>query len=679
MSIISTAGRFNHKNISAQLAAGNLTRDNCPVPRIFLVLCHNNALLERFLKAGFPGHYDNRVQYTNKFLTEYRSYADFREAAFDVDDSSMICMTYGQASKLFRQIHSDLVRRSSKGQEIDGSRICVATHVLLMDSWYPSKDLVTFLYTYDNMLSYGCFMPRLVHVSQGPFIVLGTTKFVTPAAAFSASSLSSNVTDFSCVELSQIQLYWRIANSEIEESIKELSDTINAIAIHLQRVHAEYESRPRHSRSSSGLGNIYIIVPDNHVAILLRAKIAKFATDVKLKLYGSGSESGAESGDEAGIRLVLYDQILTTNFTKAGQFIIIPYLRRDVAYVTMPSSFIVAIIALCPSYFTDDAMPVPVKVSVIYKTAPETTGSFTSIAGSFTSVSALMSRYPCDPRENVMKYVKSLNVDDQIRVACQMAESSMQIGHILPDAVIKAADACFVNCVIVDRIPKIVKMTGLGAFATRANISPKIGKFLMNWQKVPHLLFPAYCLVALMERVSSNRPALLVNDVDVISRIATENEYTDPLTHQLQVISDYIKTYGLEIISIDNMSTFAEKYGADPSTLTACIVRIAGLHAAGLTEDSRYGPFNPSKMISILTEYKLFSVADFVPGVRAGAAYMLEGGKIRYVIPTNSPYSPAMQVMIIHAESLEAVSAHEKNTLKEAELLLYAILKKGVH
>jgi hypothetical protein len=66
--------------------------NNVPA-RVNLILCHNNAILQRFQAAGMPGHYEHRSNFQNAFITGHRAIADLREAEFASDDDSAYCMT----------------------------------------------------------------------------------------------------------------------------------------------------------------------------------------------------------------------------------------------------------------------------------------------------------------------------------------------------------------------------------------------------------------------------------------------------------------------------------------------------------------------------------------------------------------------------------------------------------
>jgi len=594
-------------------------------PTTILLLCHNNNILEKFKEAGVKGHYEKRTDYTNHFIKEFRTMSDLREATFMDDDDSLYCMTYGQCCKIFRQIHVNLVQRASNKQSLIDSRICIATHIILFDSWFASKDVAVFLFIYNTLLSYGCKMPRIIHFSQGPVI---SPKILT---RFNVES--------------RIDLCW----NNIDRPLEPLKDTktfiINCAALCNERV------------------KIHIVVPDNYFGKRLTQELAK----KEIKIVNNGAV------EDFDICVVNYDQILLENF-KTNHLIIVPYMRRNVEYIGMERCNIVAIISRLSSYSYDDHGFLKfVKVTVL-------TNEIGDIRYSNIDLNSLMTAYPVNIEElyNPKTFFNNLSEDEQVKLACILADSSIQPGTILGLGVTKAVELSYMNAIVNDGILVVTKMTNTGTFYVKANLNSKMIKFLVKWQENPYLLFPAFCAMTIIERAIDRKPSL------ILPNAVMDEEFTfkDPFTHQLQIICDYIAdpNYGLTVVNPVMMNNFTKKYQADPKALTECITRIIALRSAGLSEDLRYGPFDVNKMVEILYTNDFFPVAKPIlveNDISKKYSYVVEITKstINYIQPSNSIYPPASEIIIMHAENMKVYSVYEQNALKTPELILYAAVK----
>jgi hypothetical protein len=646
MDIVRFLGAFNYENISK--AAKETSATDLPTPRIIMYLCHSNAMLEQFNKAGFHGHFENRKEYFNKFLENYRSISDLREATFSDTDSHFYCMTYGQGSKLLRHINVDVSKRVGLGQVSTGMRICMATHVVLEDSWNTTIEVSTFMLTYDALLSYGCLMPRMIHLSTGP-------KLSPMPNSLNASGIRSGDVIW-CHWIEDVDLTVRV----------DIDKTLCAVNSHLSEM----------SRQKNLPGYIYVVLPDmksfNVIDHARSEDAVRFGNNLILANKSMPPFDGTIS-----VVCVLYDIAKTLDFVDPVQLIIVPYARRHKKYVPLTKDSIPMLISKLSRFSYGPTMSVP--LSAVLVSVPV----LNKLEGSLRvlSVNSLNSAYPQDVRKNLRKFLETCTSDEQERFVCQMAETSIQTGSIIPDAVTNAAKKGLVLSVIVDSVPKVTQLNSTGLFLSRANVSTFIMNFFKAWQKVPHIIFPAYCLASILERYERGLNPLIDASADDIKRISNEREYTDPLVHQLHVVVEYIRKYGLVIVSKIQIDSFVSIYGANAEALVSIIARISAFRSSGLSSDLRYGPFDPYKLTSILDRYKIFPIARYVAPLQdqLEPAYVIHEHPMRYMIPHTSPYPICTDLLVLYSESSQNRTIYTKNAISSTNLVLYAALQRNVH
>jgi hypothetical protein len=644
--------------------------NNVPA-RVNLILCHNNAILQRFQAAGMPGHYEHRSNFQNAFITGHRAIADLREAEFASDDDSAYCMTYGRCFKIISQIHADIARRAGQGQPLRGARICIATHITLLDSWHPSTDLTMLLYLIGELRSYGCAIPRLVHLSQGPRLSIAGV----PAQIFGSSS--DNLPGQSRAP-PLISLHWNAERAQShgprgfdldtdqEVKAEEIKHAINAAATHLQSIAVRTDLTTKYVGAETGF--VHIIVPDSVTA----ANIRKEAGDALIRrgwIFEGAPTDGLRTS--LTIRFTQYAQLPQAKFSAPDHVIILPFQRLHQSYTRIAPAQICAIISMLSTYLNSAAMPLCIAV---ISNAPPEVNSWVD-----KDPVGLVHLYPIDPNVAARKFVQTLPMFEQMKYVCRLTEASIQPGRLFPDATLVASQRALVRTKLAgdqsmaDRVngPEVVQLTSAGVFASRANLPPAVAKFIDQWQRTPYPPFPAYCLAAILERSISHASPLLSADSETLARIAKDNGYPDPLTHMLSPIADYVRKYGITLIGDSEMGDFASSYGADPSAFAEVLIRILSLRHAGISSNDTYGPFRPESLVKILKENLIFPVADFVAG-NERTTYTIPGSKTLHVIPQDCPYPIQPAVLIFHVEEERQTNAYARNALPTAIIKIHA-------
>lgn len=653
--------------LTPPLALKCMSRPQC----VNLVLCHNNGILTKLRNLDFPGHYEHRADYENRFIKEHRGYADLREIDFHANDDSTYCMTYGQGLKLLRQIHADLTHRADRGQTLVGARICIATHIILLDSWMPSTELAMFMYIYDMIKSYGCAIPRLLHLSQGPTLHIGNLCENFTGPVHMPGFTKPPAPD-------QILLAWSGVSLPSEQiPLDTLTRATDAVAAYLIRLAAR--DTDTSSQIGRGSGILHVIVPNIRAADLIQNSAGdhvlrrgwQFSSDdaAKSDIHLDATQTDMTFG--MNIRFTQFSQLINTQLEKSEHLVILPIQRAAAGgYLWLNQTQICAIIGLCGTY--RNSANLPLRVAVIDRDMPG------NDAWKNANVHMLLSTYPSSPRKIAVNYLSAMSIGEQIKTVCQLAEANIQPGRLLPDAVHSAAGRELVKITSTDDGPKVLRLTASGLFASRASLVPVVARFIQGWQRTPHMPFPAYCVAALFERSLSRRAPLLCMDVETLRRIGNENKYPDPFIHQLSIIVKYIKVHGIQMASPSEMIELAQEYGADPDVLTDIMSRIFALRRCGISTDFRYGPFDPMRLVKILREYKLFPEAQYSPGAKPQESYYTilqeKEGARRHVssLPEGSPYPPPKGVLVIHTEEEKRSGSWHIHCAASATLLLYA-------
>jgi hypothetical protein len=666
--------------LKAQEEAKSGRTATVPPARVNLILCHNNAILQRFQEAGTPGHYEHRSSFQNAFVTGHRGIADLREAKFAPDDDSEYCMTYGRCFKILSQIHDDLAHRATQGQPLHGARICIATHITLLDSWHPTTDLAMLLYLIWTLRSYGCALPRLVHLSQGPCLSIATGQDGSSTGIGPAPVFNQPDTPGLAPVQPYISLHWngdrhQRGHQDMIAVADDIKHTINAASTHLQGIAERTDLTASYVGAETGF--IHIIVPDSKTA----AQIRRDSGDALIRrgwIFEGAQTDDRQSWNTAGpransaltIRFTLYAQLPQAKFPIPDHMIILPFQRQHQAYARLGPAQICAVISMVGTYFNTAALPL--RVAIVSHAPPE--------ADSWLKKDpyALLRENPIDPNARARQHIAALPLFEKTKYVCRLAEASIQPGRLFPEATVVASERGLVRVSLtpahaVGRAegPEVVRLTAAGVFASRANLPPAVAKFIDSWQRTPYPPFAAYCLAALLERSVTQAAPLLSADPETLARIAKDSGYADPLTHMLSPIVDYVRKYGVTLIGDGEMRDFAALYGADPTVLAEVVIRIISLRHAGISSNVAYGPFQPEVLIKILREQHIFPVAEFAAG-NDRTTYSIPGSKTLHVIPQDSPYPVHPAVLILHFEEERVTGPYVRNALPTAIIRIHA-------
>ena len=380
ITLIAELTNATYEKISQLTTSGNKID-----PRYTMILCHNNAMIDKFVELKVPCHHEKRVEYKNKFLEDFRKISDLREANFDPTDSSRYAMTYGQAAKIMRYLHVNIALRAERREAISGAKICMATHIILMDSWFPSRDVAVFLHIYNLLLSYGCAMPNLIHVSQGPML--------TSSLSFKTDNTRINIAG--------------------ELNVTGSTPNFPAMMKNMAPMVLKYRCN-------------YVVVPDAYIGKMLAADIK----DVTVKYL-------LDPRTDFQVCIVFFDQILLTSFEGCENLIIVPFLRRGSDYIPMSRQNIVSIISLPAMHYVGTA------------TSRTSMQVYVGNGGKSISVgiNELISQNEIDiDAFYSSEFYKLLSSADQVKLVCDLALSSVQ-PTMLESAVKEAVRLKYVEAV----------------------------------------------------------------------------------------------------------------------------------------------------------------------------------------------------------------------------------------
>lgn len=615
--------------------------------RVVLALCHSAAGLGPWRAAGVPGHYERQIGYRNAFLAGYRRLADLGAAEFGGDDDPLYCMTYGQLAKLLRQLHANLVARGARGERVHGARLCLATHLLMLDPGSPSTESALALGLLRALREAGARLPRVLHLSQGPALALGGRGlpcFWGPGAPRLSLSAPEALREGECPP------------EEVEELAQLMGAELRGLA----------GLAPGAGRGAEllglGWGTVYAVLPDARAAEALRRGAWE-----ALQAAGWELNPPAGGGRQGGLRLriLFHSQLAPGCMPEPEHLLILPALREPGRYRRMGPARLAGVLGLLPR--AANSAGAPLAVSVAHQGSP--------VRGT-QELRPLLLRNPTDPHAAAAQHLAALPPQDLAQVACQLAEASVQPAPLLGAAAVEAAAAAGLLAVGrgAGEGPTVLRLTAAGLFAARANLPPPVAGMIHAWQRTPYGPYPAYCAAALLERALAGRSPLLVADAQTIARIAADAGYTDPFVHQMDLLSQYTEAHGLRVATEAQLAEFAARFGADPQALSAVVARVIALRNAGISTDQRYGPFDPRAVTAALAEHGIFPVGTHKTTNAESTAYCIGSAPLQHTLPKAAPYPLAPSVLVLHSERKEHVAAWERHSIPVATLVLYAAL-----
>ena len=617
---------------------------------VFFLLCHSNATLSRFDKTGLPGKYGTEERFKNEFLKSYRSIADLSTCVFGEDDSNLVCMTYGQCAKILGQIHVNLVMRASKGEHLERAKITMATHIIMLDAWYSSADLFATFHTYDAIASYGCAVPRIEHITQS--LRIATSSALNPAVVPSATARSASIVTLRYGAHTLSQSTTALAKDKMEKTLVKLSEAVmSAIA---------------EKRSSEG-GCTYIIVPDRRIENEIRKR---YRHTFSREGWDFKEKSEFEENSNHPISFVQIDSIYDCNFSKLDHMFILPIQRRTVKdseiYVYCNDRTIGALIGMIGSTIKmiHDGSRVPVDIYVVgpdysAETPPET-----------VDVSAFLQQRVVSPRELAREHIKNAGYSTKLRQLCVLAGASVQPGDAFMDIMDLAAERDLIRFTLHNWVYNVTHIRPMGMMMMRVGTSPQVSEFIKKWQDVPYHSFPGFCTAALLERYVDHKAPLVSGTVETLAEIAKTNAFKDPFVHQMTVVVEYIRQFGIVVADISQTRLMCEPYGADASILHSIILRICAMRS-GLGADSKYGPFDPEELVAIFDEYNIFPTLGSSPDTNSARKYARDNDPKDYSISADTPYSLPTTLMLMYCSPEEQSSWF---TNKRYSLDLYAVI-----
>lgn len=614
---------------------------------VSLVLCHSNAILSRFEKHGIPGKYGITETYKNSFLETFRSKADLSTCDFDPDDSKVFCMTYGQCAKLLCQIHVNVTMRSTRGEHVEKAVLSLATHILMLDSWYSTCDLFAVYHVHAALAAYGCAMPRICHLSQSVALRSGASLMKSYYAAPQRTL--------------KINLHGSIPVAD--------GKTILARQV-MHNIHVKFGDLMDRLSAENMTGTSYIVVPDVQCENELRKMYQH-----KLSRVGWYFESTRSEESDKIWKFVHMDELTNTAFVRPEYLIILPITKTHAGYVIAEKKTIAGAIGMLGTFVKRDttaASYVPIDVYVL---GPDFTFYSREI-----DVIEFIGTAPVDPYESSKKYMIGASENDKLRYLCMFAGSSVQPGEVFDssDALSRAtstfqtaSDRNLIRFTSHNFKAVVTHVQPMGMVMMQVGVSPLVAAFLERWRTVPYRMFPGFCVAALLERYVDRKAPLVSGTIEELAAIAKEFDFRDPFVHQLTVIVEYIKQYGIVLVDIGQIRDLCETYGADPEILRSIIARVCAFRA-GLANDSKYGPFDPDQMVSILNDNDIFTTVGYVPSglsQETGAIFVDANETKRFAIIGESPYEIPKTLLAMYYAS-EDTSAYER---KKYSLKLYAV------
>ncbi len=623
------------REMAARIRAEN-PGANVQVPpgRVGLLLCHNNYALSHLEHANIPGRYNKSDNFRNSFMANFRSIAHLRDAAFADSDSPIFCMTYAQGTKLLQSINVNLIVRKGKGEDVSNAKLAFATHVIMLDAWIPTVDLALFMHSYDTLGSYGCAMPRIVHISQG-------TPIGDPRHVYNALVETSPQKKFTIACTQLINASGDVVGDRFSTMIE---NAINAIVVLAS------------SKTIHNIGYVYLIVPDTKTASTIIRKAQDSIANYGWKFYERGVEGFA-------IKIFTVDRVAEEELVMPEAIMILPVVRTTNGYEYMTNSRIGSIIRLTGTYF--NTIGRPLLVSVPYDT--------------FTSVQT----YEIDPfdpeifppvnhRKLCDNFVVNLPVDVKIRMVCQLANSSMQCGRHLRPVLELASEKGLISCYGIENDATISHITNRGVVACRGETSLEIVEIINKWKMLHYGRFPIYCLCAILERYINHQGSMISEGSERITLIAKEMKIDDPLVFQLSLLSDYVEAFGLEIVSKEMAEHLCKKYGANVGILLNTMSRVLALRA-NFEGSQVYGRFDPLQMVKIVQQNNLFKIAHFKSSRDNDMSYAIDDDTMQYIMPIDNPFVRPTKIIILHS-TVQRKHGWTSNGIPTSEIGLYSVI-----
>lgn len=608
-----------------------------PVPgaRVVLYAAHSEADLSPLKEMGVRGYEGRVAEFKMGFLNGFGGIADLSSAEFEAGDDFEYCMTFGRLAGHLRRFHGHLAGRAHGGYPVGGARLLVATHLVLLDSWQPSADLWTVLSLYDALASYGCALPRLVHAGSGPWVARKGLPGPSPA--------------WGARESPRLLLSW--AEGETCRLPEDIGALVGVGAEILLRAATEGDY-------GIASGAVYVVVPDALVGRALRAH-----TEPSLAL-----RNWTYDPNERGMRVVLVEagRLKGARLERPDMVVVFPVVRGPAGYSRMEPYQLAAVVGALPTFYTTATRPL--RLTVVSRSSPEHAP---------VDVRAFLEAHPCDPRTACGAHVRALPLQEQVRAVCQLSAASYQAGGACPEAAREAARAGMLECAEKPgEAPRVLRILPEGLFCAKSALDPELTRFLVAWGKTRYKPFPAFCLVAILERSRQGRTPLVVADNETVRRIAQEEDLADPAAHQLMAVVEYIKEFRLELVNKERLVTLAGRYGIDAVALLEVMSRIINLRASFVTASNTYGPFGPRELAAALAETGMFPVANYQASAgndgSLAPAFVIGKEVLRNHLPKDSPYPVPQNILVLHAESDARSSGWEKNSVPTRSTILYA-------
>lgn len=595
---IKSYGDLSRSAISKSNGVKNPVTKEPLLPRVTMVLCHNNSIVSDIMVHGkIPGKNGLDVSFTNQFISTYQTVADLRTVDFSDDDSPVYCLTYGYATKIFKQIHENLLNRHAKNVSLKKSRICVATHILVLDPWFPSQDMLFFLTLFNAIESYGCLVPNIIYVSRGPPISTAK-KFVMER------------------QHTKIMLHRSVCG---DTQTFDLTTTIGTCTMIIKSA----------VQNQLGYGRIYVLIPDS-----------TFEEQLRVRLEKDFAGGGWKFGTGPNCVVIVYPHMLNAlTITSPDLIVAVPLIRLRTGYVQMPPDIVNAYICLTPTCLNTYGEILQVAVVGEYTPSP-----------SDYKLTDIRSFPPIKPLQSSLQYLTLCAEQDMVTFVCQLANASIHPGKDLDSVVVAAENQ---NLLIRGENGSIIKLTAEGNLAVRANLSSPVRKFINEWAKLAFSPFVGMCVAVVLERALSHKPVLMYGPKETLLAKAGDLRVTDPFSHQMAIISKYIESYRLSTITSDEMQFFSGKYSVNGEAMTETIMRIKSLRSSKLFSDMSYGYFDTADLVKVLKLNKLFPTARFSSSDEQMSFYKIPGDDKLYVLMTNSTYLPPEEILVINTTKMQ--------------------------